>query len=195
MFIGIYNRTVILTFIGLIFSIIGICSCFYGNTDIAVILLMLSGICDAFDGVVASKAKRDEKEIKYGIQLDSLVDIVSSGIFPIILLMSMGFNKWYNITIYCFFAIAGVIRLGYFNINCEEDGKYFKGVPITTSTMLIPFIYILTTNEIALSLSMFILSVLFLVNIKIKKLNFIQRIILTVIGIALIVILIMRGII
>ena len=195
MFIGIYNKTVILTFIGLIFSIIGISSCFYSNTDIAIIFLMLAGICDAFDGVVASKVNRDKTEIKYGIQLDSLVDIISSGIFPIIILMSMGFCKWYNTIIYCLFAISGVIRLAYFNICCEEDKEYFKGVPITTSTMVIPFIYIFTKNEIFLSGAMLLLSILFLINIIIKKLNFMQRIILTIIGVTLIAFFIIRGLI
>ena len=97
MFIGYYNKSIILTFIGLFFSIFGINFCLNGDIEIALILMIISGICDCFDGYVASLVKRNDKEKLYGVELDSLVDTVCFGVFPIIVGIALGYNKIYNI--------------------------------------------------------------------------------------------------
>ncbi len=55
--IGIYDYTVILTYANLIFGVMGIFISFTGNLSYSFLLLILAGICDMFDGVVA-KPKR-----------------------------------------------------------------------------------------------------------------------------------------
>lgn len=193
MCLEIWKISNLLTFIGLIFSIIGLQMCFSQMHNIAIVLLILSGICDTFDGYVASKFKKTDTEKEYGIQLDSLVDIVSSGIFPIIFCLSLGFNRIIDIIIYSFFAICGITRLVYFNVNTKKDNKVFTGVPITVSTMILPIIYILTKNEIIYVSTLFILSTLYISKIKIKKPNFIHKILLSICGIILIVFILLRS--
>ena len=51
--IGFYNYTVILTYIGMIFGLFGIANAFEGNIITAIIFLMLSAVCDMFDGKIA----------------------------------------------------------------------------------------------------------------------------------------------
>ena len=131
MFIGYYNKSIILTFIGLFCSILGINFCLNGNVYVASILMILSGVCDCFDGYIASLVKRNEKEKLYGIQLDSLVDVCCFGLFPIILAVSLGYNHIYNICIYFIYIFCGVTRLAYFNV-ADDNKKCFRGVPITT---------------------------------------------------------------
>ena len=81
--IGFYNYTVILTYISLVSSVIGIAQLFNHNFLTAIFCLMLSGFCDMFDGVVARKHKtRTEQEKVFGIQIDSLCDLVCFGVFP-----------------------------------------------------------------------------------------------------------------
>uniref|UniRef100_UPI0040270D61 CDP-alcohol phosphatidyltransferase family protein n=1 Tax=Ruminococcus bicirculans (ex Wegman et al. 2014) TaxID=1160721 RepID=UPI0040270D61 len=52
--IGFYNYSVILTYIGLVSSVFGITQVFENHISIALLCLVLSGICDIFDGKIAS---------------------------------------------------------------------------------------------------------------------------------------------
>lgn len=84
--IGFYNYTVILTYLSLISALFGTHLAFKGNFNGALICLLLSGAFDSFDGMVArTKKDRTEEERKFGIQIDSLADMFSFGIFPAII--------------------------------------------------------------------------------------------------------------
>ena len=56
--IGFYNYSVILTYIGLVSSVFGITQVFENHMSIAFLCLLLSGICDLFDGKIARSMKR-----------------------------------------------------------------------------------------------------------------------------------------
>ena len=74
--IGFYNYTVILTYIGLMFSVLGIMETLHGHWKLAILFLVFSGACDMFDGKIArSKKDRTEEEKRFGIQIDSLCDL------------------------------------------------------------------------------------------------------------------------
>ena len=76
--IGFYDYTVVVTYISLISSIIGIFMAIEGRMQLAVFCLAFSGLCDMFDGKIArTKKNRTEDEKSFGIQIDSLCDIVS----------------------------------------------------------------------------------------------------------------------
>ena len=179
MLIGKWNKSVILTYVGLLFSVIGIyLSVKGGNVVYVLSCLVLAGVCDMFDGYVARKCKRDENEKNFGIQLDSLVDTVSFVVFPIVILLGMGLNKWYNIVIYVLFGICGVCRLAYFNILVEDNSKpahSYKGLPVTAAAAIFPTFYLLkyvlskSCFNIVYSLVMLITAILNILNINIKK--------------------------
>ena len=85
-FIGYYNYTVILTYISLFCSIAGMLFTVNGWYKMAVLCLALSGLCDMFDGKIARrKTDRTDDEKCFGIQIDSLCDMVCFGAFPILL--------------------------------------------------------------------------------------------------------------
>ena len=84
--IGVYDYTVILTYMSLISGMLGIIVTVTGagHPQLGVFFLMLSGILDAFDGKVArTKKDRTEFDKKFGIQIDSLTDLVCFGILPV----------------------------------------------------------------------------------------------------------------
>ena len=184
MVIGFYGLSVILTYIGLGFSIFGITLAIKGHIPAAIMCLIVSGICDMFDGFVARKCKRTEQEKKFGIQIDSLVDMVSFGVFPVIIGLGMKFDSKICILIYMLYVLNAVIRLGYFNVMAEEKTilkknkdkvKYYQGLPVTSIAIILPFAYnfkILMNNVVfckAYPLVMLATAVLFILNIKIKK--------------------------
>ena len=138
-----------------------------------------------FDGTVARACKRSEEEKKFGIQIDSLVDTVSFGVFPIVLGICMGFTSRINILIYIAYALAAVIRLAYFNVKTEEKSifnkkkkervSYYYGLPVTSIAIILPFTYNLNIFMhpkvflTAYPLVMLMTAILFVLNIKIKK--------------------------
>lgn len=185
MFIGFYGPSVFLTYLGLAFAITGMVIAAIGNIPVAIMCLIISGICDMFDGTVARACKRSEDEKRFGIQIDSLVDTVSFGMFPVVLGICMGFTSKLNIVIYILYVLAAVIRLAYFNVLAEEKTifnkkkkekvSYYYGLPVTSAAIILPFIYnlnIFMSPKVfgyAYPLVMLMSAILFVLNIKIKK--------------------------
>ncbi|MEG2351394.1 MAG: CDP-alcohol phosphatidyltransferase family protein [Bacilli bacterium] len=183
MFIGFYNVSVILSYLGVSFSVVGMVFAFLGNIPAAMMCLILAGVCDMFDGTVARATKRNEREKNFGIQLDSLIDIVSFGAFPIIIGISLGLTSTFNIITYILFAVAAVIRLAYFNVLSaeksllpkKEKSSYYYGLPVTSVAIILPFVYNLKlflspeTFFQSYQLVMLVTAILFILNIKIKK--------------------------
>lgn len=98
-FIGYYNYTVILTYISLFCSIAGMLFTVNGWYKMAVLCLALSGLCDMFDGKIARrKTDRTDDEKCFGIQIDSLCDMVCFGAFPILLALQPWYERtdWYR---------------------------------------------------------------------------------------------------
>lgn len=104
--IGFYNYSVILTYIGLVSSVFGITQVFENHMSIAFLCLLLSGICDLFDGKIARSMKnRTEHEKVFGIQIDSLCDLVCFGVFPASLqlgLSASSYRKHYDSSWRCY---------------------------------------------------------------------------------------------
>lgn len=109
--IGFYDYTVILTYISFASSISGIFLATRGHFNWAIFCLAFSGLCDMFDGKIArTKKNRTEDEKRFGIQIDSLCDVVCFGVFPIVLCYELGMTHFYSIPILIFYGLAGVIR-------------------------------------------------------------------------------------
>lgn len=159
--VGFYNYTVWLTYVSLISGSTGIALCFIkpDRPILAIICLMLSGFCDLFDGRIArTKKDRTNDEKSYGIQIDSLTDLVCFGALPSCILISMGMNTfsdksnvvWF-IPLAVIFILFGMIRLAYYNVletkrqQVEESltNSYFWGIPITTSSIILPLCYMI----------------------------------------------------
>ncbi len=147
--IGFYNYTVVLTYIGLVSSLCGIYLSMNGrHVTAAVILLMISGLCDMFDGKIARTRKRTENEKRFGIQIDSLCDLICFGLLPCAIGYSIGMNKIYHVAVLVFFTLAAVIRLAYFNVMEEtrqkvtaENRREYEGLPVTSVALILPLFY------------------------------------------------------
>lgn len=178
MFIGKWNKSVILTYVGLASAVVGMISCFNSKILTALGCLVISGVCDMFDGKIARMCKRNKKEIEFGIQLDSLVDVFNFIAYPIVIFISLGLTNWYNMLIYVAFGICGVARLANFNIEAEETTgpvKCYKGLPVTSSAIIFPVLYLLkfimpiNIFDIVFGLSMLVVAFLYIYNFKVFK--------------------------
>ena len=144
--LGFYNYTVILTYLSLCSGVTGIWFCMTGHPVIASICLLFSGLCDAFDGRVARMRKQStEQEKRFGIQLDSLCDLVCFGVLPCFIGYAAGMTSAWYIPVFCLFVLAALIRLAYFNVTEEErqqktteKRKNYLGLPVTSSSLIFP---------------------------------------------------------
>jgi len=180
MFIGIYNKSTIITYLGITSSMIGIYLALNNNVRYALLCLIIAGVCDIFDGKVARMCKRTEMEELFGVQIDSLADMISFCAFPIIIFYGLGLNSWYHIGLYTLFTLAAITRLGFFNVNALEVNKdksanYYSGLPVTFVALIFPIAWLLSfclkANIFSLIYTIIILivTILFVANIKIKK--------------------------
>lgn len=155
--IGFYNYTVVATYLATLLSLCGIFFTVEGQILPAVFCLLLSGLLDTVDGRIArTKKDRTDSERAFGIQIDSLNDLICFGVLPAVLgytLCRQALGQvpvWFKATV-CFFVLAGLIRLAYFNVLEEErqeteggtERKYYLGLPITASTLVTPLLYLL----------------------------------------------------
>lgn len=185
-FIGVYDYTVILTYVNLFAGILGIVNASAGNYTTAIICLLASGISDAFDGAVArTKKNRTDDEKSFGIQLDSLCDVVSFGIAPALLCYYMGVDGILGLIIICFYCMCGTSRLAFFNVletkrQKKETGcaKSYRGLPITSISIIFPIVYLLknlVTKKvftIILHIMLVVIAFLFIIDFSIKKFDF-----------------------
>lgn len=162
--IGFYDYTVWLTYLSLISAVVGIfvAQAGPGHPYIAAIFLLISGLCDAFDGMVArTKPGRTDQQKRYGIQIDSLSDLVAFGVLPacigVALYRSMlllepqaeqavvlAVPYAVYVAVFAIYILAALIRLAYFNVIAEENcaaGKATKtyiGLPVTSAALIFP---------------------------------------------------------
>ncbi len=181
--IGFYNYTVILTYVSLCSAVYGITQVFEGNESLAFLCLVISGICDLFDGKVARHKKdRTDQEKVFGIQIDSLADLVCFGVLPACIGYHYGFNYGLGLASALLIVLCGLIRLGYFNVMEEErqrttaeNRKEYQGMPITTTSMVLPLLYMGRYNipraafPYVFQAFEILMAVLFVLNIKVKK--------------------------
>ena len=179
MLIGYYKLSVLLTYIGVASGVLGIFFAINHMTTQALICLMFAGVCDGFDGKVARACKREKEEKEFGIQIDSLADTVSFVVLPTIILYGFGLTEFYHIILYILYILAGIIRLGYFNVKAmeskEEKMSYYTGLPVTSSAIIFPVIYILKyfmpipKFQVIYTMVMVFTALLFVLNFKLKK--------------------------
>ena len=151
--IGVYDYTVILTYLSLISGMLGIIITVtgVGHPEIGIFFLMVSGIFDSFDGTVArTKKNRTKLEKDFGIQIDSLADLIAFGVLPVSIglaqLRISGIfteivkRKDYDgsfpmliilLVIALFYVLAALIRLAYFNATCEMRNEEAKQTGVT----------------------------------------------------------------
>ena len=179
--IGFYDYTVIATYLATIFGVTGICQAAQGQVLAAVFCLLFAGLLDTFDGRIArTKKNRTDSQKRFGVQIDSLNDMICFGVLPAAIAFRVGDTSkiWYMATL-CFFVLAGLIRLAFFNVQEEErtDGSArvcYLGLPITSATLAIPLLYLLsqcfpTAAVPIFGIGMFLTGVLFISPIQVKK--------------------------
>ena len=210
-FVGYYKIWVMLTYLSVVSALVGMSFAVGGNIVLAIICLMTCGLCDMLDGPVARRKKRTEREKNYGIEIDALADLISFGVFPVVIGYAVGFGTLFQnndilrliigIAIAAFFVLAALIRLAYFNaVEIElqqknEKRKFYVGMPVTFVSIVIPLVYtvcfIISASFASVYPAMlFIIALAFLSRIKFPKIKGRYLVVFLLVGLPLAVFLI-----
>ncbi len=146
--LGFWNKSVYITYFGAFAAISGLLFAFhYNNIDYAFVGMIIAAVCDMFDGKIARHIKnRKEVEKDFGVQIDSLADIVCFITVPMITLYFFGLREVYQIILLSLYVVCGIIRLAYFNVAMSDKNKaieYYQGVPVPLSVPIFGIVWLL----------------------------------------------------
>ncbi len=113
----------------------GVIAILVDDVRLGVILILIGGICDVFDGLVARLLNATSK---MGAELDSLADVVSFGVAPAILYYKAfgGDGSLLALLAPALIVSGGALRLARFNVT-ESKTTYFEGLAIPASGLLL----------------------------------------------------------
>jgi CDP-diacylglycerol---serine O-phosphatidyltransferase len=133
-----------------------------GNYIFASYLILLAGVFDLVDGRIARLVNSSSE---FGREYDSLADMVSFGVAPVLLSYFYALNSIYRLGwLACFLFLAcGTLRLAKFNsIYKDNDSNFFTGLPIPIAAVTIAT-YILFLNNVSFNYSNLVLIFLVLI--------------------------------
>lgn len=200
---GYYNYTVVLTYIGLLFGLYGVVQVIEKNFQMALICLMVAGLCDMFDGMIAATRERTSSEKRFGIQIDSLCDLICFCVMPALFIYQISGQHKIAMAVGALYVLCGLIRLAYYNVQEEERQSdttekrtYYVGLPVTSAALILPLSFVLSGHlpgkeQFVPVYILAMTAVAFVLPIHVKKPYFAGKIALVFTGIAEFVILLM----
>ncbi len=140
----------------------------------AAVAILLAAVFDALDGKVARLSGATSK---FGVQYDSLSDLVSFGVAPALLAFSWALRPYgrFGWLAAFLFVVCGALRLARFNVQASSgETKYFKGLPIPAAASMIALTILLYlrlietgwVKDIVILVMIYILAFLMVSNIR-----------------------------
>jgi CDP-diacylglycerol--serine O-phosphatidyltransferase len=216
--LGFWNKSVYITYFGAFVAVFGLLYAISeGNIDYAFVGMIIAAVCDMFDGKVARHEKdRTEQQKDFGVEIDSLADIVCFIVIPTLTIHQMMSGEllidgttslvchWWQVLILALYVVCGIVRLAYFNVAMSDKNKaieYYTGLPVPMSVPLFALVWLIAkvfnlgidTRALIYTIVVPIVGYLHISKIRIKKYTniwfYIAMCIISAIGIALFVLL------
>jgi CDP-diacylglycerol--serine O-phosphatidyltransferase len=146
--LGYWNKSVYITYIGAFAAVMGFLFALkYNNVDYAFVGMIIADVCDMFDGKIARHLKnRKEIEKDFGVEIDSLADVICFIAIPALTLYFFGLREIYQMILLALYVVCGIIRLAYFNVAMSDKNKaieYYQGVPVPLSVPIFGIVWLL----------------------------------------------------
>lgn len=185
-FRGIYILPNLITTGSLFAGFYAIIEAIHGNFEVAALAVLVSLILDGLDGRVA---RMTQSASNFGVQYDSLADLVAFGVAPALIVYFWALQPYgrYGWVAAFLFVVCGALRLARFNVQIGEiDPRYFNGLPIPAAATMVAMTILMyhelgewaSTRHGVIVGMIYILSFLMVSNIKyysFKKFELFQR--------------------
>jgi CDP-diacylglycerol---serine O-phosphatidyltransferase len=153
----------LLTLTSIFFAFYSLIEAIQNNFAFAAALILIAGFFDGIDGKVA---RMTNTTTRFGVELDSLADVISFGVCPAILMYKWALFPYAQIGwVFAFVYVAcGALRLARFNVQTGTiDPKKFNGLPIPAAAAMLSttvlFFHSLQLNPADFQLALLILTV------------------------------------
>lgn len=141
-----FDRANAATLAGLGAAFVAMILALNGHAPYALAALIMAGLCDLFDGLIARTLPRSEEGQMFGARLDSVVDACSFGFAPTVVLYQLGLRSPAECVLLFGMAAAVVWRLAYFDTvglhnepgNGSSQRRFYSGLPCTYVALAIP---------------------------------------------------------
>jgi CDP-diacylglycerol--serine O-phosphatidyltransferase len=133
----VYALPNLLTSMNFLLGFLSLLASVEGRFERAAWAILLASIFDLLDGRVARLTNTTSK---FGVEFDSLCDLVSFGVAPAILMYYCALKPFGRggIVVAVIFGLCGALRLARFNVMAEVLPKsYFQGLPIPMASLTI----------------------------------------------------------
>jgi len=134
---GVYILPNLFTTAGLFAGFYSIICTLNGRYDIAATMILVAQLCDVLDGRIARLTRTTSS---FGIQYDSLADLIAFGVAPGILVYQWALVPWgrWGWLAASLYVTCGALRLARFNVQiASAEKRYFIGLPIPAAADVI----------------------------------------------------------
>jgi len=172
---GVYLLPNLITTGGLFAGFFSVIASVRGDYQQAAVAILIANLCDILDGRVA---RMTNTSTRFGIEYDSLADVIAFGVAPGVLIYTWGLSQWGTMgwLAASTYVACGALRLARFNVQYETSEKrHFLGLPIPAAAEVIAATVLLyyylggegeTTKRVTLLLETYVLAGLMVSGFK-----------------------------
>ena len=134
---GVYLAPATITSLGLLSGFFGLVSAIDSHFELAAVMILLAFLCDGLDGRVARLSRTSSQ---FGVEYDSLSDVVAFGVAPAVIVYcwSLRLLGTWGVVIAGIFVICAALRLARFNVQTASlDKRRFVGLPVPGAAAMI----------------------------------------------------------
>lgn len=134
---GVFLLPATITSFGLLAGVYSLFSSMDAHYELAAVLIMVAFVCDGLDGRVARLSRTASQ---FGIEYDSLCDVVAFGVAPAALAYTWALKPLgaFAVVISGVFVVCAALRLARFNVqSAATDKRRFTGLPVPGAAAMV----------------------------------------------------------
>lgn len=134
---GVYLLPNLITSASLFGGFYALIASFDGKYEYAAVAIIISAVLDGLDGRVA---RLTGSSSKFGVEFDSLSDLIAFGLAPAVLIFTWALRPFgrYGWLAAFLYVVCGALRLARFNVQVTTvESKRFNGLPIPAAAVLV----------------------------------------------------------
>jgi CDP-diacylglycerol--serine O-phosphatidyltransferase len=134
---GVFLAPATITSLGLLSGFFGLISAVDSHFELAAVMILVAFVCDGLDGRVARLSRTSSQ---FGVEYDSLSDVVAFGVAPAVIAYcwSLRLLGAWGVVVAGIFVICAALRLARFNVQtASADKRRFVGLPVPGAAAMI----------------------------------------------------------
>ncbi len=149
MFLGNLHQSNFVILVRLFFGVTGTGFAFIGQSQYALISLMIALVVSVFTYQISGSFQSDDAQISFGLELEMLADFATYGLIPAVLLLFFSQGALWALVVMALYLLAAAVRLAHFNRPLEHQGltkpieEFHQGLPLMSSALILPLLSLL----------------------------------------------------